>query len=318
MSQAGSNTQRWLVSYADMVTLLFALFLVLFAVASVDNSRLVEVAEELDKRLKMEERLPPPPVPEVLTEPEPVPGQLLTLRRLETQLEGYDLIRTDQGLSVSLASDGILFDSGEAQLKTEAEPTLRGLMEVLRSSNFTVRIEGHTDSMPIHTERFKSNWELSLMRAWAVANYFLEQGIEPERISVMGLASRRPVASETSAAGRAKNRRVVLIFDSKSAAPSLSTILQSEASQVAHDTRPIAEHRSGSVSVWTSDPDDPHASSDRTHHLGPDNLFYQDYSRLGPYQTGTGDAQYSPQRGADTLGPLSYGVVDGVDIGQGL
>ena len=284
----GGGSQRWLVSYADMVTLLFALFLVLFAVSSVDNSRLVQVADALDQRLKQEQSKPLPQVEVSLPSTRHASTRssndhITTLNHLESRLSGYDVKRTARGLAVSLASDGILFESGQAHLKTRSELVLRDLLVALEDSDLIVRIEGHTDSQPIHTEQFQSNWELSVMRAWAVARYFVRQGISAERISIMGFGSEQPVAPNTTAEGRAKNRRVVLYFQFRSDALYSGTMKGTEENGQRDGSTVTSKLGSGAISVWTADTAHSNPAGGGPHDTGVDHLVHQDNSGLGPY-----------------------------------
>ena len=115
------------------------------------------------------------------------------------------------GLVISLREAGF-FDSGSATPKPEALPTLRQIAERLGATPYDVRIEGHTDNVPIHNAEFDSNWELSSARATRIARLFLEmKAIPPDRISAAGYAEFHPVASNDTAEGRAENRRVDLV-----------------------------------------------------------------------------------------------------------
>lgn len=324
MKHGGSGSQRWLVSYADMVTLLFALFLVLFAVSSVDNTRLLDLADALDMRLKQQEMvmqkeqtgLNLPPRNAAVTRPKD--PTVKTLSHLESRLSGYDVRRTDQGVSVCLSSDGILFDSGQAELKPRSAYVLKELSEVLKDSQMVVRIEGHTDSQPISTARFQSNWELSVMRAWAVARYFLGNGVSPDRVSVMGYGSHHPVAPNTTARGRASNRRVVIHFSLASEPSASPTMPLKEEKEEQHGPRVTTEHRGGSVSVWTADTVDLDPDSGGADDSGTDHFVHSDNRGLGPYTTGSGNPQHSSQHRANTVGPLSHSTFHGFDLRQGL
>lgn len=230
--------QRWLVSYADMVTMLFCLFLVLFGVSSVDNARLKQLATALNARLR-ESRpqptyqpqgpmpaQPPAATPVALATSVPAPGPRATPipvksvgrdARLQQMLtlalgRGVRFEPSREGIGVALGSDGILFESGRARILPAGRDLLERLVTVAQEGDFWLRIEGHTDNLPIKTPRFTSNWDLSVARACAVARVFLEGGIPPDHLSVMGYGDTRPVADNRTAAGRARNRRVVIVF----------------------------------------------------------------------------------------------------------
>ncbi|HIB63895.1 MAG TPA: hypothetical protein EYO33_01935 [Phycisphaerales bacterium] len=315
----GGGTQRWLVSYADMVTLLFALFLVLFAVSSVDNSRLVELADALDKQLKQEKAKPQKPIPIDLPAPQqPLNEPVETFSHLEQRLKGYDVKRTPTGLSVSLTSDGILFESAQATLKPQSRLLLKELRDVLNHSKFVVRIEGHTDSQPISTPRFSSNGELSVMRAWAVGEYFLKDGLNPDRISIMGLGSSRPVADNKTAAGRAANRRVVIHFHLESAPPTQETIESVEAEAETDDSTSITEYRLRTTRVGSPDSPGPDTHGTGPDHSGAHDLFHSDHRGPVPHPSGHGDTEHPAEHRADSPGPISYGAVHGTDAGPGI
>lgn len=111
----------------------------------------------------------------------------------------------------------LLFESGDDAVRPDAQATLKALARTISTQELAVRIEGHTDSVPIYTSRFASNWELSAARAVSVLRLFLNQGVPAERLSAAGRGEFSPVASNDSAEGRARNRRVVLIIRAASA-----------------------------------------------------------------------------------------------------
>ena len=118
--------------------------------------------------------------------------------------------RTDHSVEVEIGAD-ILFPSGSADISASAKPVLAKLAEALRSSPNALRIEGHTDDVPIHTAQFPSNWELSAARAATVVHLFMDQGVDPDRMSVAGFGQYKPAADNSSEAGRNRNRRVVVV-----------------------------------------------------------------------------------------------------------
>jgi len=223
---------RWLVSYADFITLLFAFFVVLYAFARADQKKQVQVVQAIDKALNSMGGASNPDRSadaENAAQPAKAAGEeLLTPMQIK-----YDLGRVQHDLSLALAQqistktiamemgrDGLVislreagfFDSGSATPKPEALPTLRTIAARLGATPYDLRIEGHTDNVPIHTAEFDSNWELSSARATRIARLFLEmKAIPPDRISAAGFAEFHPVAANDTAAGRAENRRVDLV-----------------------------------------------------------------------------------------------------------
>jgi len=234
------NHERWLVSYADFVTLLFAFFVVMFATSHVDSRRMQQISEfysaflakdaELVQRLllKMAEDSKPqdeqtsvPDARRVLTMAELTPIKAQVERRLAPLLEAekIGLSLTPRGLIISLRESGFFppgqatFLPGTAGLLTEVGAVIAEL------PNQPVRMEGHTDDTPISTPRFPSNWELSTARAIAVLDLLVERfDIDPRRVSVAGYAERRPIAENSTPEGRTKNRRVDIAILSQSAA----------------------------------------------------------------------------------------------------
>jgi chemotaxis protein MotB len=246
-----ANHERWLVSYADFITLLFAIFVVMFASSQVDKRKVGNLALAIQvafQRLGMFN--PTSSSPSVVKTPEPfaqaqmidnevrtenlgriVPSSYKRLSptgaaqpkpdRIRQDLEHalakeiakqqVDVRLTHEGLIVSLREVGF-FDSGSATLKPAAPPTIARVVKILLPRDEHVRIEGHTDNVPIHNAAFRSNWELSTARAAATLDLFITQyGFPPERLSTAGYAEFHPVASNDTPDGRAKNRRVDIV-----------------------------------------------------------------------------------------------------------
>ena len=112
-------------------------------------------------------------------------------------------------------SNPMMFDIGKAQIKDVGKPVLDQIIKILKKTTYEVRVEGHTDNIPIHTRSFKNNWELSFARALAVAQYFIDKGIVAQRFQVIGYGEYRPIASNSTKAGRALNRRVEIFINLK-------------------------------------------------------------------------------------------------------
>lgn len=235
--------ERWLVSYADFVTMIFALFVVLFASARSDRARQADMAAAMKAAFSELGIFPPEsktpaliparalsatnPLPLVSAEDDSAQfegsaaqrANLLALKRsLETALapeirrQIVALRLTRDGLVVSLMEVGF-FDSGSAALKPASAPTIRKLMKQLRNAPNDLRIEGHTDDVPIHSALFASNWELSTARAVTLAKLLIgTYGYDPSKLSAAGYAQYHPAAPNTDAAGRARNRRVDLVI----------------------------------------------------------------------------------------------------------
>jgi chemotaxis protein MotB len=212
------NHERWLVSYADFITLLFAFFVVMFAVSQVDSKKLGRFTEAFSKALgdemfpdrgkgilpaqdiieqvpKIDDGLPP--------ELEKIRVALQDLADQGQALQGLQMVRRRNELVLRL-SDSVFFESGDDRIKPAAALTLQTLAPQLAKSDVDVRVEGHTDNRPISNSRFRSNWELSTARATV-------EGVAAPRLSAAGYGEFRPLASNAADDGRKQNRRVDLV-----------------------------------------------------------------------------------------------------------
>jgi chemotaxis protein MotB len=249
-SASTPHRDRWLVSYADFITLLFAFFVLMFASAQVDKEKVSRLATAIQSAFLDLGVLPAPSskTPRNMAAVVPgssppvagafdanSPGNLAELHKeladvLAGEIKRGDvaLIATREGLVISLREIGF-FGSGSAAIKLKSEPSVARIAKVLETHSCNVRIEGHTDDVPIHTGRFASNWELSTTRATEVAKLFITRyGFPPGRLSAAGFAEFHPVASNETPEGRALNRRVDIVVAASPAAV-LSQFTQGEA-----------------------------------------------------------------------------------------
>lgn len=223
------NHERWLVSYADFITLLFAFFVVMYSISSVNEGKFRTVSESIQAALRP---VTSPPAAQVhfdlgdfKSSLVPTIGQkiqfvrqiveaLNKLNNIDARIQDKVTVRpTDQGVIITLA-DSLMFESGQAEIRKEALPVLEGLTEVLavNSSVKELRVQGHTDNVPIRSALFPSNWELSAMRAVMVARVLTElYRIPAEQVSAVGYAEFRPVTDNLTPETRAKNRRVEIL-----------------------------------------------------------------------------------------------------------
>ena len=203
------STDRWLVSYADFVTLLFALFVVLFAVARSERASAKQLAESFQRALGK------PAAPVTL----PPPSELTSaFRRLQEQLAPeiaagkMKVALETRGVVISLR-EGAFFPSGSDALNPAANESMEKVAAVMHDLPNAVRLEGHTDSVPIKNGRYRSNWDLSAARSIAALTYFEEKfGLSADRFSISGYADNLPVGDNDSADGRAQNRRVDVVI----------------------------------------------------------------------------------------------------------
>ncbi len=238
----GPNHERWLVSYADFITLMFAFFVVMFASSHVDRnkvekfSQVVRTAfEEMGlfdmgaRVLATSDKGAYPQGPQQIVEHyTSSAGTENELRKVKTVLDDEiekrglrDKIRTKmvrRGLVISV-TDAVFFNSGSADLRPDAIPVLGSIAEVLQKLPNMIRIEGHTDNVPIHNDRFPSNWELSTSRATTVVAFLLSRyRFVPDALSAAGYAEYHPVAGNDTPEGRAANRRVDIVVLNQMAA----------------------------------------------------------------------------------------------------
>lgn len=237
------NRERWLVSYADFITLLFGFFVVMYSVSSVNEGKYkvlsdtltgvfnapqrslqpIEVGEEQAPAVRAEtENVIPPPITEAPSNRESDErARSEALRSMSNRLavafdeliaQGVVTMETsDEWLELSLR-DSLLFGSGDAEPHYDAFEVIEKIADVLRNTDNAIRVEGFTDNRPIRTGQFPSNWELSSARSSAVVRMLVMEGVEPHRLAAIGYGSFQPVARNDTDAGRKRNRRVVLLI----------------------------------------------------------------------------------------------------------
>jgi chemotaxis protein MotB len=237
---AHENHERWLVSYADFITLLFAFFVVMFASVQQDKNKAKEVSDSVrealehgqlsaaianvfgrssadhskSKRASTAAAAPSAP-PAQVTHPPDLARSLDTLRQglsADVRAGKIELKLESRGLVISLR-ESTFFASGDDQVAPVSLPILAKIVTVMRTLPNPVRLEGHTDSVPIHNSRFRSNWELSAARSIAVMEVLAERfGIPESRMAVAGYADNAPSDTNQTDEGRAHNRRVDLVL----------------------------------------------------------------------------------------------------------
>ncbi|MBL8934280.1 MAG: flagellar motor protein MotB [Archangium sp.] len=234
------NHERWVISYADLVTLLFALFVVLYASSKVDTNKLAETSESMRWALnfkgeggitKLSIFKGPPTEGGCVTQAgaqpfsSPVDRRVLEQqrKRLEKMIKPFLMERTkNPTISMEIENGRIrlrlaamrFFDPASASLRPEAIAVLDAIAEELDASKQNIRVEGHTDDEPIRTTRFRSNWELSASRAATVVSY-LEQahGIAPQRLVAAGMGAQNPLVSNDTPEHREMNRRIEVVLE---------------------------------------------------------------------------------------------------------
>jgi len=237
------NHERWLVSYADFITLLFAFFVVMYAISSVNDGKYKVLSSSLNNAFKNMPNAPggapvsviqgAPILPvKPIAKPEKAAEQKKAEQRAEQRSKMKNvaseimdalqpliaqgkvkLLETSRGVTIEI-NDSILFAPGQASLQPASINAMRAIASVLAGSDFPITIEGHTDNIPIATVQFPSNWELSAVRATSVLRLFNDGGVGAERLTAIGYGETRPVETNTTAEGRARNRRVSILIDS--------------------------------------------------------------------------------------------------------
>ena len=240
-----ANHERWLVSYGDLLTLLFAVFVVMYAMGQQDKKKAEEVAQSIQSAFGMTQAgTGGKPIiiqsgavniiPDMKTSPS-VTAQKRNIGDKTRQIAAstdYGSIKasidaylvktgnigkvgveiTHRGIVVSLKEVGF-FDSGSARIKKESTETLSAIADTLNQYANTFRVEGNTDNIPIQSSEFRSNWELSTERATNVVHYLVENtGFTPQSISAVGYGEYRPISDNDSSESRMKNRRVDIVL----------------------------------------------------------------------------------------------------------
>ncbi len=243
------NLERWLVSYADFITLLFAFFVVMYSISSLNEGKykilsqtfssvfsldktsqaaqaqtaLIEMANQKGSELVnlLPEVPPVPPHPDGIQESEQA-----QLERVASQMEAVlapyvqdDLVtvkRSELWVELEIKS-GLLFSSGSAALSKGSGALLYRLSQIFTGVDNVIHVEGHTDNVPIATFEFPSNWALSSARAASVVKQLVDYGVSPQRMVALGYGEYHPVADNKQEEGRNRNRRVAIIIMSKQA-----------------------------------------------------------------------------------------------------
>ncbi|SHJ05803.1 OmpA family protein [Lutispora thermophila] len=229
VDSGGGGTAPWMNTYADMMTLLLCFFVLLFSFATIDAQKFESIIQSLQGSLGVLDS-------GIVVDMTPIeatfPGSLNNqeteeFSRIYQQVDNFikendlennvTLVLNERGLLIRML-DATLFDSGKAEIKDEAKYIIEKISDVIKESGKNIRIEGHTDNVPIHTYRYPSNWELSTARAVNVLRYLVEvKNVEPWRLSAVGYGEYHPIDTNSTPEGRQNNRRVdILIINSES------------------------------------------------------------------------------------------------------
>jgi chemotaxis protein MotB len=264
------NSERWLLTYADMITLLMVLFIVLFAIGQVDQKKFdklhdglansfgeptvlqgsagvlagsasqapspdtvvpgsQDIQDQLQAALKSQQAMSAASAAQAEAERRQAAAMDALRARITAALKKQGLAdavqfqsKEQRGLVVNIVTDRVLFDLGEATLRPQGARVLDAIAPVLKDLPNEMVVEGHTDSLPISDARYASNWELSTQRATTVLRHLLEDGLSARKVAAAGYADQRPLKADTTAANRARNRRVAIVVLAEPATPTAS------------------------------------------------------------------------------------------------
>jgi chemotaxis protein MotB len=244
------NDERWLLTYSDMITLLMALFMVLFSISSVNTSKFESLQramqdafsgkilsggksiQQTGSQTDAQRPAATPPIPAIQAITQQLDAARQTkaaarenedFKALKRQIDSYarthgltEKLETTvarRGLVVRLLTDKVLYNSGTATLNPAATPLLDRIAQLLRSEfDHPIVVEGHTDDQPIASRAFPTNWELSAARATAVVRFFIRDHVGPGRLAASGYGAMHPLTTNATPTGRSRNRRVEIVL----------------------------------------------------------------------------------------------------------
>lgn len=227
----GGGSQRWLLTYSDMITLMMVFFVLLFATAQIDLKRYQQMAESLHRAFGGQSDAIIVPISEEeggaweeeFTRPVLIEAPTVSFDTTDVSaelgnalaqagIEGQVSVRTHvEGVIISLNED-LIFPPGSAELQPRGKKALDNIATVLHTMPNPVRVEGHTDDRPTNSPIYPTNWELSTARAVSIVRYLIEKGVSPSRLSAAGMASYQPLVPNDTAERRAMNRRANLVI----------------------------------------------------------------------------------------------------------
>jgi len=238
------NHERWLVSYADFITLLFAFFVVMYALSSINEGKYRVMSDSISSAFRNvpgdtsgaqvainsginrplpismpSKRLPPNVRPDAtqVVKRDRLRNMAKDINKALAPLVDEGKVKVTEG-ALGIMVDinaSVLFAPGDARLDPGAVRALAAIAQILAPTDFPIIVEGHTDNTPINTSQFPSNWELSGMRASSVVRLFIETGVDGRRLTATGYADQRPLADNATADGRQRNRRVAIMIESR-------------------------------------------------------------------------------------------------------
>lgn len=224
------NHERWLVSYADFITLLFAFFVVMYSISSVNEGKYKVLSDSMEGIFKQAERsIKPIPIGDERfkgqanadgdseaagSEQEPLDSIAEQIREQFDGLlgDGKLYVRANEMWLELELSSSLLFPSGDAIPHQDAFDIIEKISAILAPFENPIQVEGFTDDLPISTAQYPTNWELSAARAASIVRMLVMDGVQPQRLAAVGYGEFQPIVENTDAQGRARNRRVVLVI----------------------------------------------------------------------------------------------------------
>ncbi len=209
--------ERWLLTYSDLITLLLGLFVILYAMSKIDTKKYNQWVAAFggvfgSSQVEMKQGIGEKGLVEGLNEQIQVRQMLKEALELNGKNNSITISIDERGVTIHIQEE-LLFPSGQAELKNSSLRTMDSLAQVIKRLPNDIRIEGHTDNLPIKTARFPTNWHLSVTRAMSTGYYMIEQhGINPDKVSVVGYGDLRPLGSNDTEQGRSLNRRVDIVI----------------------------------------------------------------------------------------------------------
>ncbi len=238
--ESHESQERWLISYSDFITLLFAFFVVMYAVSSVNEGKYRVLSSSLVSAFKSSSSTASESQQAVEFSPlqnehsnqgglikltdnfnaqkvrkrEQIKGMAKNiLHALEPLVKDGHVRVTQNSLGITVEINAsVLFSPGQAKLAESSSLSLQAVANVIKGHEHEINVEGHTDNLPINTENFPSNWELSSARASSVIRLFIEKGVEAHRLTAIGYGENRPIESNETVEGRKRNRRVTVMI----------------------------------------------------------------------------------------------------------
>ncbi len=211
------NHERWLVSYADFITLLFAFFVTLYSTSSVNEGKYRAVSDSAEAAFNPSnykaKKLEIGPSFQSRERKKAQVGSIVAIKEVVKELrekQKINVFQDKRGIVIRI-TDTAIFDSGSAEIRKDALDAVDGLTKILSDMNENIQVEGHTDNLPIKSPIFPSNWELSSARATSIVRRFISDGVDPKRLTAIGYGEYRPITDNDTAENRGKNRRVDIV-----------------------------------------------------------------------------------------------------------